>query len=67
MNITTLMFLAPLAPLAIGLAFAYIASHVRNVRTVPYTGLSAAEFEAAFTVWAEYRASEEAHNARRRV
>jgi hypothetical protein len=63
MEQTTILALAPLAPLAIGLAFAYIASHVRNVRTVPYTGLSAAEFDAAFTAWAEYRASEECYLA----
>jgi hypothetical protein len=67
MTQTTIVFLAPLFPLAIGLLAAYIASHVRNARTVPHIGLTHAEFDAAFTVWAEYRASEEAHNARRRV
>ena len=59
------MFLAPLAPLAIGLAFAYIATHLAHVRTIAYIGLTHAEFDDAFTVWAEYEASEEGYNARR--
>ena len=63
MDQTTLATLAPLAPLAIGLICAYIASHVRNSRTVTHIGLSDAEFDRAFTVWAEYQASEECYLA----
>lgn len=63
MMITTTLALATLAPIAIGLAFAYIGTHLAHVSTIPYIGLSDAEFDAAFTVWAEYRASEECYLA----
>ena len=63
MDQTTILALAPLAPLAIGLAFAYIASHLAHVRTVPTPSYTAAEFDASFTAWAEYRASEECYLA----
>ena len=63
MTITTMMILATLATPAIGLALAYIATHLAHVRTIPHIGLSDAEFDAAFTVWAEYRASEECYLA----
>jgi hypothetical protein len=63
MTITTYMFLVPLVPLAFGLTCAYITSHLAHVAHVPTPKLTAAEFEAAFTVWAEYRASEECYLA----
>lgn len=63
MMITTTLALALTAPIAIALAVAYIGTHLAHVSTVPYIGLSDAEFDRAFTVWAEYRASEECYLA----
>jgi hypothetical protein len=58
MEQTTIAAFAPLAPLAIGLICAYIASHVRNARTVTHIGLSDAEFELAFDQYVERRFQE---------
>lgn len=69
MEQTTILALAPLAPLAIGLFCAFIASaHARTVSTPATTpadkAIAFAEFEAGLDRWMEYEASEEAYNAR---
>ena len=70
MEITTIMFLAPLAPLAFGLVCAFIAStHASTVSTPARTpadkAIDHANFEASLQAWMEYEASEEAYNARK--
>ena len=52
------MFLAPLAPLALGLALAYITTHLAHVGTVPYVAYTLAEFDAAFDAYVENRFQE---------
>jgi hypothetical protein len=58
MDITTIASFAPLAPLALGLACAYITAHVRNARTIPHVRLTDAEFDAAFELYVETRFQE---------
>lgn len=58
MTITTILILTLIAPLAIGLALAYIITHLLHVGTVPYIGLTDAEFEAAFDLYVETRFQE---------
>lgn len=58
MMITTTLALATLAPIAIGLALAYIGTHLAHVGTVPYVGLTDAEFEKAFDLYVETRFQE---------
>jgi hypothetical protein len=58
METTTLLMLAPLAPLAFGLACAYMAAHFAHVRTVPTPAYTAAEFERAFDRYVEDRFNE---------
>lgn len=55
MMITTTLALAITAPILIGLAFAYIGTHLAHVSTVPYVGLTDAEFDAAFDLYVETR------------
>jgi hypothetical protein len=69
MDQTTIVFLAPLAPLAFGLACAWIASASASAVSTPATtpadkAINHANFERSFDAWVEYEASEEAYNAR---